>query len=156
MTKLIVPKKRGLTRSRKSGFPFWSDWMDDFFASDFPTLATSPFNLGMTMPKVNIKETEDAFEVEMAVPGMTKADFDINVENDVLTISTETKEEKEETNETYTRREFGYSAFKRSFSLPEGVDEGKIKATYNEGILNINLPKMEEAKQKPARSIEIS
>ena len=105
---------------------------------------------------VNIKETADAYFVEMAVPGLKKSDFHIDLDNQVLSISTETEEEKEQREENYTRREFGYSSFKRTFTLPETVDDGKIKAAYNQGILSIHLPKKEEAKQKPARSIKIS
>ena len=94
--------------------------------------------------------------VEMAVPGLKKSDFHIELDNQVVSISTEAKEEQERQEENYTRREFGYSSFKRSFTLPESVDEEKINATYNEGILSIHLPKKEEAKQRPARSIKIS
>jgi HSP20 family protein len=92
----------------------------------------------------------------MAVPGLKKSDFQIELDNQVLSISTETKEEQENQEENYTRREFGYASFKRSFTLPESVDEEKINASYSEGILNIHLPKKEEAKQRPARSIKIS
>ena len=108
------------------------------------------------MPKVNIKETANDFAVEMAVPGLKKSDFQIDIDNQVLSISTETKEDNEHKEENYTRREFGYSSFKRTFTLPESVNADKINASYNEGILSILLPKKEEAKQKPARSIKIS
>ena len=110
----------------------------------------------MSLPMVNIKETAEDYFVEMAVPGLKKSDFNIVLDNQVLSISTETDEQKDLKEENYTRREFGYASFKRSFTLPETVDEGKIKAKYDEGILSINLPKKEEAKQKPARSIKIS
>jgi HSP20 family protein len=110
----------------------------------------------MSLPKVNIKETKDDYFVEMAVPGMKKDDFNIDLDNKVLSISTEHKEETENTQENYTRREFGYSSFKRTFTLPESVDDNKIKATYTDGILTIQLPKREEAKEKPARTIKIS
>ncbi|MDX1783004.1 MAG: Hsp20/alpha crystallin family protein, partial [Aequorivita vladivostokensis] len=85
-----------------------------------------------------------------------KSDFQIDLENQLLSISTEVEEKSEEKEENYTRREFGYSSFKRSFTLPETVDEEKIKANYKEGILSIHLPKKEEAKQKPPRNIKIS
>ena len=104
----------------------------------------------------NIKEVIDAYIVEMAVPGLKKSDFNINLDNDVLTISAELEENKEDNNEKYTRREFGYASFKRTFNLPETVDDSKINATYNEGILTLHLPKREEAKQKPPRTINIS
>jgi HSP20 family protein len=92
----------------------------------------------------------------MAVPGLKKSDFHIDIDNQVLSISTEMKEENEQKEDNYTRREFGYSSFKRIFTLPESVDDGKIDANYKDGILSILLPKKEEAKQKPARTIKIS
>ena len=113
-------------------------------------------NTGLSLPKVNIKDTADAFLIEMAVPGFKKSDFNIDLDNEVLSISTETKEENEQKEDNYTRREFGYASFKRTFNLPETVDDEKINANYKEGILSILLPKKEEAKQKPIRSIKIS
>ncbi|WP_223883330.1 MULTISPECIES: Hsp20/alpha crystallin family protein [Arenibacter] len=105
---------------------------------------------------VNIKETAEAYFVEMAVPGLNKSDFKIDIDNQVLSISAELEEESEDKQENYTRREFGYSSFKRSFNLPETVNEEHIEAKYNEGILSVHLPKKEEAKQKPVRTIKIS
>lgn len=152
-----VPKNGSLAnRNSNQNFPNWSNLFDDIFNRDLPSVFTSNFNNGFTLPKVNIKETADDFIVEMAVPGLKKSDFNIDIDNQVLSISTETTEENEQQEENYTRREFGYSSFKRTFTLPESVDDEKINATYNEGILNIRLPKKEEAKQKPARSIKIS
>ena len=108
------------------------------------------------MPKVNIKEEPDAFVVEMAAPGLKKSDFEINLDNNILSISAEVSESKQDVADNYTRREFGYSSFKRTFTLPDSVDDSKIKASYNEGILEVHLPKKEEAKDKPARIIDIS
>ncbi|QDO95420.1 Hsp20/alpha crystallin family protein [Formosa sediminum] len=158
MSNLVsVPKNGSLTRNNSNeNFPTLSTWLDDIFNRDLPSVFTSNFNTGMTLPKVNIKETADAFIVEMAVPGLKKSDFNIDLDNQMLSISTKTEENKEHKEENYTRREFGYASFKRSFSLPESVDADKIKAKYTDGILNILLPKREEAKQKPARTIEIS
>ena len=156
MSNLVsVPKNGSLAKSTLD-FPTWSDWVDNFFSSDLPSVFTSNFNTGMTLPKVNIRETADAFWVEMAVPGMKKSDFHIDLDNQLLSISTELKQEEERQEDNYTRREFGYSSFKRTFKLPESVDDSKINASYNDGILNIHLPKKEEAKQKPARTIKIS
>jgi HSP20 family protein len=140
----------------KTSFPSVSNWIDDLFFNEFPSLRSSNFNHGMSLPKVNIKEMADKYEVEMAVPGMKKEDFKVDLDNHVLSISTEKEEKREEENENYTRREFEYSSFKRTFTLPETVDESKIKAAYKDGILAIELPKIEEAKQKPARTIKIS
>ncbi|MBT8273809.1 MAG: Hsp20/alpha crystallin family protein [Bacteroidia bacterium] len=158
MSNLInVPKNRGLTNtSSRLSFPDWSNWLDDFFNRDLSPVFTSNFNMGMTLPKVNIKETADNFVVEMAVPGLKKSDFNIDLDNQVLSISTELKEEHEQKEENYTRREYGYSSFKRTFTLPESVNDEKINASYNDGILSILLPKKEEAKQKPVRTIKIS
>ena len=159
MSNLVsVPKKGSLVNSNSNqNFPTLSNWLDDIFNRDLiPSVFTSNFNTGITLPKVNIKETANDFAVEMAVPGLKKSDFQIDIDNQVLSISTETKEDNEHKEENYTRREFGYSSFKRTFTLPESVNADKINAIYNEGILSILLPKKEEAKQKPARSIKIS
>src|SRR5690606_38399658 len=144
-----VPKNGSLAnRNSNQNFPLVSTWLEDIFNRDLPSVFTSNFNTGITLPKVNIKETADAFMVEMAVPGLKKSDFQIEIDNQTLSISTETKEESEHKEEKYNRREFGYSSFKRTFSLPETVNDDKINANYQDGILSILLPKKEEAKQK--------
>ena len=107
-----------------------------------------------TIPAVNIKEDNNKFALELAAPGMKKNDFHINVEKDVLTISSERKEEKEEKKDNYARREFYYSSFNRSFNLPDTIDIENIKADYKNGILSIILPKKEET--KVTREIKIS
>tara|TARA_R110002153_G_scaffold40396_7_gene115664 strand:- start:3808 stop:4284 length:477 start_codon:yes stop_codon:yes gene_type:complete len=158
MSNLVSVPKNGSLANRNSNqnFPNVSNWLEDIFNRDLPSVFTSNFNTGITLPKVNIKENGNAFMVEMAVPGLKKSDFHINLDNEILSISTETKEESEHKEENYTRREFGYSSFKRTFNLPESVNDEKINANYENGILSILLPKKEEAKQKPARSITIS
>ncbi len=156
-TLVNVPKNGGLAnRTSNANLSTWSNWLDDVFNRDLPSVFTSNFNTGISLPQVNIKETADAFVVEMAVPGLKKSDFHIDLDNQLLSISTELSEENEENDEHYTRREFGYASFKRSFSLPESVNEDEINANYSDGILSIHLPKKEEAKQRPARSIKIS
>jgi len=156
MSNLVsVPKNGSLAKSNLD-FPTWSNWIDSFFESDLPSVFTSNFSTGITVPKVNIKETADAYWVEMAVPGMKKSDFQIDLDNQQLSISSEVKQEEERKEDNYTRREFGYASFKRSFTLPDSVDDSKIKASYNDGILGIHLPKKEEARQKPTRTIKIS
>ena len=131
----------------------------------FPTLMNEIFkpdwfggmdNFKTYVPAVNIKENEKDFELQLAVPGRKKEDFQIEVNENVLTISSETKSEENVENENYTRREFSFTSFKRAFSLPETVDEDNIKATYEDGILTFNLPKKEEALPKPKRMIELS
>lgn len=152
-----VPKDGRLANTNSNqNFPTWSNLLEDFFNRDLPSVFSSNYNTGYSLPKVNIRETADNYQLEMAAPGLKKSDFNLEIDNQVLTISTETKEEQEHKEENYTRREFGYSSFKRTFNLPESVDDGQINASYNEGILRILLPKKEEAKQKPARNIEIS
>jgi|WetSurSiteA1Bulk_404760.scaffolds.fasta_scaffold00913_5 HSP20 family protein len=128
--------------------------LSDFFNEDFfPTMARSTSSL----PSVNIREDEKAFYLELAVPGMDKKDLRIEVKDDVLTISSEHKEDKEEDLEGYRRREFSYSSFCRSFYLPEDVNSDKIGAAYKDGILNVEIPKLEEEKKKEKiRSISIS
>jgi len=107
------------------------------------------------IPAVNIKEENDKFMLEMAAPGMKKDDFQINLDNYQLTISSEKKEEKKEKEDNYTRREFVYSSFSRSFTLPKSIDIEKIKADYKNGILSIVLPKKEE-ETKLTKQIKIS
>jgi HSP20 family protein len=111
-----------------------------------------------SLPAVNIEENEDSFSLELAAPGKSKDDFNIELDNDLLTISSEIKEEHktEDKNRIFTRREFSYESFKRSFTLPESIDPSKIKANYENGVLILNLPKREEAKTQPKRMIDIS
>ena len=110
-----------------------------------------------TIPSTNVKVTNDEYIVEMAAPGMKKEDFHVEINNNVLTIKSEHKTENEDQdNESYSRREFSYQSFERSFTLNNRlVDDGKIIATYNDGILKLIIPKKEEAKVKPARQILI-
>lgn len=131
---------------------------DDIFKTDWLGGTTNMNSIGTSIPAVNIQERDDNFTVQVAAPGKTRDDFKIELDNDVLTISSEEKKEKEtnEKNGRYTRREFSYSNFKRAFSLPESVQSDKISASYENGVLMINLPKKEEAKVQPKRMIEIS
>jgi HSP20 family protein len=111
------------------------------------------------LPSVNIAETNDSFNIEVAAPGMKRDDFKVELDNNVLTISSEVENKKEEKDKegNYTRKEFSYQSFQRSFALPENKVEGeKIAARYADGILHITVPKKEEAKVKPARKISIS
>jgi len=113
-------------------------------------------NTNTTLPSVNIKEDDDGFEVEMAAPGFNKEDFKIELNNSVLSVSSE-KEVKNETKEgqQFTRKEFSYQSFSRSFTLPNIVEGDKISAKYENGLLVISIPKKEEAKPQPAKQIEI-
>ena len=135
---------------------FWDD--DDFFNRSLSNWGLSNFSdAGTTLPAVNIRETEDSYEVEMAAPGMKKEDFKIELDNNILMISSEKADEYEDNEkEKYSRREFSYQSFQRSFTLPkEVVDDEKIAAQYQNGVLRLTIPKKEEAKQKPPRKIQI-
>jgi HSP20 family protein len=113
-------------------------------------------NTHSNVPSVNIKESETGFELELAIPGFKKDDFKVEIDDSVLTISAEMNSDKETEDSNYTRREFSISSFKRAFILPETIDEVKINANYEDGILRLSLPKKEEALPKPKRMIEIA
>lgn len=140
-------------------YPSFPSLMNRFFEGDLMDWSNSNFaGTNSTLPAVNIMENSDEFLIDVAAPGMKKEQIKVDYENGRLTISSEMKEEKKEKSKgKYTRREFSYMSFQRSFSIPENlVDGDKIKATYNEGILHINLPKREEIRPKPARQIQIN
>lgn len=121
--------------------PAFVDFINEFNRNIYRPEATCQNEL----PLVNIKEEEKQFTIEMAAPGLKKDDFKINLDNQRLTISKEMKEEKEEINDKYTRKEFGFSSFSRSFRLPKTIVGDKIKADYKDGILSLTLPKDEKA-----------
>ena len=132
---------------------------DDFFNRDFFNGGSANYSdTNTTIPAVNIKETSDNYEVEVAAPGMTKKDFKVQLEGNILTISSEKTTEKEEKDDVkYSSREFSYQSFSRTFNLQKDVvDTEKIKAKYENGVLHLLIPKMEQAKQKQPRLIEIS
>lgn len=138
---------------KSSSFPLMTSFFDDFY-KDWSTTNFSDTNT--SLPAVNIKENDHEFIVEVAVPGMDKNDFKIDLDNNILTISSEKVNNNQEQKYNYTRREYSYQSFKRSFTLPKNiVDSEKIKAKYNAGELVIEIPKKEEAKPIPARLIEI-
>lgn len=125
------------------------------FGKDFNELF-APANLtNYGVPAVNIVEGESGFRLEVAAPGLKKEDFKINLENNVLSISAQKEQKSEETTEKYTRKEFSFNSFRRSFTLPNTIDGEKIAATYTDGVLHVELPKKEEAKKTP-RLIEIA
>lgn len=139
--------------------PLFPSLLSDRFLPEFfenERFFDSDWMKSMTVPSVNIRETEKEFFVELAVPGLSKKDFKISVENGMLTISAEKKIEKEETEKNFTRKEFSYSNFSRSFMLPENVNEEKIEAHYEEGILKLQVLKSVVEKAKPKKAIEIA
>ncbi|MGB5364362.1 MAG: Hsp20/alpha crystallin family protein [Aureibaculum sp.] len=138
---------------KSTGIPVLPTILDDFFR-DWSSTNFSDTNT--SLPAVNIKEDDNSFTVEVAVPGMEKKDFHIDLEDNILTISSEKTVEDKEEKDNYTRKEYSYQSFKRSFTLPKNVvDSDKIAAQYKNGELIIAIPKREEAKPKPARLIEV-
>ncbi|WP_299178618.1 Hsp20/alpha crystallin family protein [uncultured Chryseobacterium sp.] len=130
---------------------------DDFFNRELFNWGNNNFSSTLTtIPSVNIKESPDDFEVEVAAPGMEKQDFEITLEGNMLTISSSKKNQKEESEGNYTRKEFSYQSFQRSFELPKDVvDEEHIVAKYENGVLKLTIPKTENAKKQAPRLIEI-
>ncbi len=128
---------------------FFDTEFDSFLSRNYSSTNTS-------LPAVNIKETDADYQVEFAAPGYDKKDFNIELNNDVLTISSEKVIENDEENTNFSKKEFSYESFSRSFNLPELVEGDKIRATYKNGILNVVIPKKEEAKPKPIKQIKIS
>lgn len=127
-------------------FKPWNEWFDQ---------SSSFFGRVMTVPAVNITENKNEFKVSLAIPGMKKEDFNIDVEGNMLTISSEKEENKEENEKMYTRKEYNYSSFSRSFTLPEDVNKEKIEAKYEEGVLKLMLPKKEETKLAAGKHIAV-
>lgn len=136
--------------------PSLSPWFDDWFGRDLPSFFNTGFQAGLSVPAVNIRETAESFLVDLAAPGLKKSDFNINLDNGLLTISCDLPTEATKTDENFTRKEFNLNSFKRTFTLPDSVNGDKISARYTDGILSITLPKRDDAKQKPVRTIKIN
>lgn len=151
---------KSLIKSNGSLFPTIPSLFDDFFTRDWLDSSLANWRVsGATLPAVNVMETNDDFRIEVAAPGMKRNDFKVELDNNVLTISSqrEDKNEEKDENGNYTRREFSYQSFQRSFSLPENKVLGdKIAARYVDGILHVTVPKSEEAKVKPAKQIAVA
>lgn len=153
----IIQKNGSLAKKDKfADYPAWSSWIDSVFNNNSSSIIIPNYNTGISLPKVNIRETEDAFYVEMAVPGMQKEDFKIDLNNKILSIASKANDNNQATSGKYYLKEFEYASFKRTFTIPEVIEEELIKAGYENGILSVMLPKKEEAKQKPPRNISIS
>lgn len=133
----------------------WPNLVEEFFNGDlFPRFFESETR--HSLPAVNIEESRDEYRIEVAAPGLNKEDFKVNLDNNVLTVSSE-KEAKQENDENKVmRKEFSYYSFTRSFTLPQTVNADKISATHKNGILTIVVPKKDEAKERPSRDIKIS
>lgn len=153
MSNLVLTNNGKIVKRNNAGnVPAWSSFIDELFNDNLSDIKVK----NTSKPKVNIKESNVAYTLEMAVPGYSKTDFVLDVVNDELSISADIKTSKEEEVKKYTRREFGIDSFKRTFTLPETVDADGINASYAEGILNVEIPKKEEEKPKAPRTIEIS
>lgn len=147
-----------LIKRNGNSFASLPSLFDDFFSRELFNWGNSNFSAtSTTVPSVNIRETADNYEVEVAAPGMEKKDFKVTLDDNLLTISSSKQQNQEKKEDNYTRREFSYQSFQRSFELPKNVvDEDKIIARYENGLLHLTIPKREEAKQKAPRTIEIA
>lgn len=139
----------------KRNLDYFPSILDEFLKPDW---FGGSQNVMASVPAVNIKETDTEFTLELAVPGKKKEDFSIEIDRNVLTIASETKTENEQKDQNgrYTRREYSYHSFSRSFTLPQTINAENINASYQDGVLHVTLPKKEEALPKPKRLIEIA
>lgn len=154
MFNLIIERKKIMSLVRFSQSPLF----DRFFDGELFDWSNKNFSqTNTTLPSVNIKENENEYMLEVAAPGFEKEDFKIEHNNDLLTISSEKKVEKEtKEGERFTKREFSYQSFSRSFTLPQTADGEKISANYEKGILTVSIPKREEAKPKAPRLVQVN
>jgi HSP20 family protein len=126
-------------------FKPWNEWFDN----------GGILGRSMNVPAVNITEQKDEYQVSLAAPGLKKDDFKIDVDGNMLTISSEKEESKEEKEKSFTRKEYNYSSFSRSFTLPEEINKEKIEARYEDGVLKIALPRKEDTKKAVAKNIAV-
>lgn len=138
---------------RRGGLADFNSMLSDFFEAENFFPGNSRFKA--SLPAVNVMEKNDHYEIEVAAPGMKKEDFDIAIHNGVLTLKAERKQESAREKENFTRREYIFSSFERNFSLPDDVVEEDIKASYNDGLLNIALTKADHAVDKGPRKVSV-
>ena len=136
-TNALTKKTNVLPSFVNDFFKPWNDWFDNGFEKT------------LSVPAVNITENKGQYDVSVAAPGMKKDDFKIDLDGDMLTISAEKEETKEDKDKQYNRKEYNYSSFSRSFTLPEEVKQDKIEAKYENGVLTLVLPKNEHTKTTP-------
>lgn len=141
-TKTLTKKNDLFPSTLNEFFKPWNEWFNGGWPSGNGWLTNA-----LTIPAANIVESKDEYKVSLAVPGLKKEDFDINIDGNILNISSEKEQTKEEKEATYTRKEYNYSSFQRSFTLPNEVNKEKIAAGYENGVLTLSLPKTEEAKK---------
>lgn len=149
----LVRVKPTVRRRPVHSFSF-DRWLDELFDVNVPGHSKTR-NRNLTNPLVNIVEVGEAFHIQIAAPGMAKEDFEIQLDKDVLTVNGK-KDFNPQEGETFRRKEFGAYDFTRRFRLPETLDGGAVEANYSNGVLDISIPKKEEAKEKPARKIDIA
>lgn len=141
-------------RKLRSMSPFWSSPLDRFFRSDFPDFLGT--DIVETVPSLNLTEDKNNYVIELAAPGLKKEDFNVNVDGNLLTVScdkeTETKEEREN---GFSRREYNYSSFSRTVTLPDYADSDKITAKYLDGVLSLTIPKKPEAQKVATQKIKV-
>ena len=144
-----------LVKFKKPRLPWYDTMFTDLLGAD--RMLTNDFFLeNKWVPAMNVKETDDLFEIEIAAPGFNKKDFEISIENGLLKISAENSVESKKEEDDFTRREFNYNSFFRSFTLPENVNEEEmIDATYKRGILKLVLNKLHVDESTPKRVIEV-
>ena len=134
---------KALTKANESSLSLF----DDFFKPWNEWFNGGVFGKAQAVPAVNITDNKDDYKLSVAAPGLKKTDFKIDVEGNMLTISSEKEDNKEVKDARYTRREYSYSSFSRSFALPEEVNQDNIEASYEDGVLKVVLPKKDQAKK---------
>ena len=146
-----------LIKKNRNSFNSIPALFDDFLGRELFNWGNNNYSATQTtIPMVNVKESTENFEVEVAAPGMDKKDFKIQLDNNLLTISSQKETNEESEQDGYSRKEFSYQSFQRSFMLPKDVvDQEGIAARYENGLLQLTIPKREEAKQKGPRLIEV-
>lgn len=149
MTLLTVKPENG-----RLTFPRFSSFIDGFLENEFENLSRK--ELFKTPALVNIKDAKDSYRIEVAAPGFKKEEFSIKVEGNILSLSAESKTETEAIEEKFTRKEFNFNSFTRSFTLSKNIDATKVAATYENGILYVTLPKKEEAKENASIEVKVS
>lgn len=140
-----------LIKWNRGGVPSMNEMIENFFNTEVGDILSERGSL----PSVNVKESKDDYRLEVAAPGLSKNDFNLQIDNNILTISAEKEEKQEKKEEAYNRKEFSYTSFSRSFTLPDVVEHDKIEANYRDGILHICIPKKEESKVKASKRIDI-
>lgn len=145
-TKALTKTGKSIPSVFDDFFRPWNEWFEN---------GDNLWGRTMNVPAVNITEHKDEYQVSLAVPGMKKNDFNIDVDGNMLTISSEKEESTEEKEKKFTRKEYSYSCFSRSFTLPDEVNKEKIDAKYVDGVLKISLPRKEEAKKSAAKKVAV-